>query len=1632
MTVSAMQQHNASWETSSTSLHGSFDSDLQHHHHQQQQQHSGSAAASAGGGGGGGAAASAGGGGNRPASSGFPPDRRKQFDTTTPTLIDEEDYCEEGEMLSLEQQARLKSFERQQQQQFGSVSVAAMSSSVSGEDSEIRRTPGASAMHKSSFNTMDDIGNPATAGGANIGGGGSGRDEAAGSLGYALTLSTPIAATKKSASMTSSTLSGEDQHKHQQQQQQSKGVSTRTTTGHSIEEESIKPGSWESSYKAAEETGAGDTSQTRPPLPPPLTASASEGALPFPPSWTEDQQQHQQQIQRQGAFSPGLLRLTEDIGNLLQEDEDDDYTIEIPSVFRSEGEEPSAEPQSTSEATGTTISSSAAAADWTGSFVLEKNKTFAKRTVGRAAVPQGRTRRSRGGGGGGSGVSSQQFQQQAPPTHQHNIQQQQRQQQQSAPFSFPQAQQPKPRRSGNEVFEFGKSQSDDTSRRVSPQLLNFGGAFAPLAKEYGAPAPASSSFSRPVAFAPAPPPMGESSSFSFQQSLQPPQIPASSYRPDYPSDTAPASMPPTQGGSMSQPLFHAHSFDSYQSAGTASNQGRITSPAYLAPYSFASPSPTAMVSDMQATAQEFVPMVTRSTPPMFPQPQSQAPPQWSHQQQHHSRPTSSSSYDLPSSATPTSFATAHGAHPSYHHSAHTTAFGYGYGLQQQPPPQQSSVLGEGHRAAMTPSPHLPVWHQQAPPQSMPPSSQQHLKQPPCDSMSSSSPSPFHGSSGTLMQQHPSSSRVSSSFGAQQSSATTSSTTTTSQAGLAGVSAGDPSQRGSSGSGGALKKDMKRGKRGKKKYLQGSASISVSSSSSAKSEKKAATTSGRSKKKENEQGARPWSSAHHSCSRFGQGEDALVLASDDLVDSRRADLDESPATRLAFKQFYKAYRSKEQFGVQQAEDFAMQALQDGSLPKSVHWRVYIELADLARRTNRFVEARRLYQSVCQLQPYASQGWVEYSKLEEECGNMNRVTNILHEGLEYCEYNENLLIRAVKHQERMGNMTRARALLARLKHVGIDKVWRTILEGAMFEARAGNTIMARRVLKYIMHHVPWYGPLYVEFYRLERDHGHPLDALEIVERGLSQIPRYGPLWFSALRICEELDFADRNFQMPRTSAMLRRASTNVNKEITWKVHLEAAFIFERAAQEQAVIAKKGTPSPFLGPARHFFALTIRSCRLNLRWKVFLAAARMELCSGSTEKARTLFLRAHQVAPEKVRSLTFLDYARMHEFTGDAQLTRAMLCKGRYVYGHDWKVWLESVLLEMREFNLMRAFELASRALDVHHGTGRLWAALVQLSQYSGGDEAQYQALKSALNAVPKSGEVWCEGARIHLNPFSDLFDLDRARRHLFFAGKFTPQYGDSFLEAVRLELLFQWLAPIADYIWEETKSDFAPSKKANGFDCLTKYITDVSLAISVASKADVEPKNVPRLVHKKIVPTIRRRLKKEEYEKCVDLSATVLSCSNVDPNYGPLWFNCRRVQIDPPRRVVEHAAECMAKELQKHAHVYLAAMLRRKAVLSTTSGQERPQQAVDGENDIEVFDPALMEWEDGMDVVLRKFPSLRDIFNPVDPTTGLVLLESTLDGSDFVTGLMEYNRHRPINEMSLADKKRAIFATDALFP
>jgi len=476
---------------------------------------------------------------------------------------------------------------------------------------------------------------------------------------------------------------------------------------------------------------------------------------------------------------------------------------------------------------------------------------------------------------------------------------------------------------------------------------------------------------------------------------------------------------------------------------------------------------------------------------------------------------------------------------------------------------------------------------------------------------------------------------------------------------------------------------------------------------------------------------------------------------------------SPKTRATYKTFSHKLRSKETQGkgMAYAQELAHRCMAD--LPEAVHWRVYLEMGDLAKREKEFREARRLYRLATELQPTAAATWLEYAKMEEERGHFTRCRRILMTGLKHCPFQEALMLKAIKHLERMGSLATARSLLGTLQQVPINQSWRTILEGALLEARAGETDTARRVFKFLLDKAPYYGPVWHEACRFEQRCNHLPEALHVAEQGLAMLPRYGPLWFCALRLYECTSAKPE--LMRATRSLVDRGVRHISKDLVWKLWFESAQVEERNNNLQR--------------SREAYVRSVATCAANLRWKVWLGGARTELCHREFGVSLALLERALKESPPKTRAIVMLEQSRLHELCGNAAEARRLLKDARKTNRQEWKVFLESVLLELRSQDVARALRKARKALRVHRGTGRLWAVLIQL-EHTQGVEQQLRVFQQALNEVPKSGEVWCEGARICLNPFSAHFNLEAARDFLELAIEFTPQYGDSFIEYLRL--------------------------------------------------------------------------------------------------------------------------------------------------------------------------------------------------------------------------------------------------------
>ena len=65
--------------------------------------------------------------------------------------------------------------------------------------------------------------------------------------------------------------------------------------------------------------------------------------------------------------------------------------------------------------------------------------------------------------------------------------------------------------------------------------------------------------------------------------------------------------------------------------------------------------------------------------------------------------------------------------------------------------------------------------------------------------------------------------------------------------------------------------------------------------------------------------------------------------------------------------------------------------------------------------------------------------------------------------------------------------------------------------------------------------------------------------------------------------------------------------------------------------------------------------------------------------------------------------------------------------------------------------------------------------------------------------------------------------------------------------------------------------------------------------------------------------------------LDTSDLELHCLCSDPNYGHVWFHCRKSPIDTAREVINNTKLMLAVDIKDYSFIYVAAMVRRMGIL-----------------------------------------------------------------------------------------------------
>ena len=415
---------------------------------------------------------------------------------------------------------------------------------------------------------------------------------------------------------------------------------------------------------------------------------------------------------------------------------------------------------------------------------------------------------------------------------------------------------------------------------------------------------------------------------------------------------------------------------------------------------------------------------------------------------------------------------------------------------------------------------------------------------------------------------------------------------------------------------------------------------------------------------------------------------------------------------------------------------------------------------------------------------------------------------------------------------------------------------------------------------------------------------------------------------------------------------------------------------------------------------------ACPSNLWWKIWLVGARTEISAGKMERARKLLRQALKSCPAKSRTSVFLECSRAEEHFGNIDCARRILLRTRRDFKGDWKLYLEAALLEARCGNFLGAMDIVRSGLAAHRGTGRLWSVYLQLSHRLEGlytsplpsspppsspssssssssssllqgqpELSTREVLLLGLQEVPKSGEVWSEGAKCLLNPLhTRLFDPGEAQRYLSFAIQFTPQYGDTFVEALRVEILCQIFIPrvlallglpiapfLAEFLTSDVETDLAHiTTSPSAIYAITALSSPIagtnnplyrrwrSAQRDFDQSMDppdtfhggagpiVPPNTAPpnaamadRLWRRGVIASIDDMhlnvgVSEHDFQR-LHLPSLYRRAVNADPNYGVEWFYCSTKAVDSPMCILESARTIMTREMLECQHVYTRAAL-----------------------------------------------------------------------------------------------------------
>ena len=165
------------------------------------------------------------------------------------------------------------------------------------------------------------------------------------------------------------------------------------------------------------------------------------------------------------------------------------------------------------------------------------------------------------------------------------------------------------------------------------------------------------------------------------------------------------------------------------------------------------------------------------------------------------------------------------------------------------------------------------------------------------------------------------------------------------------------------------------------------------------------------------------------------------------------------------------------------------------------------------------ARIVFLDLASEQPLFIPGWIEFYRMEIECGEYLSAHLILKSALAYHPKNELLLQKLIRVDEKLMDVASLMYTVEELVQMDTQKSLRTAMEGVASLARLGYQQFAASVYERVISNPRFsLGNFFLEFMNFEKHCGWYYELLRLSQTALQRYFKYGPLWFYCFTLIE----------------------------------------------------------------------------------------------------------------------------------------------------------------------------------------------------------------------------------------------------------------------------------------------------------------------------------------------------------------------------------------------------------------------------------------------------------------------------------------------------------------------------------